>query len=72
MWVGACNAVSLFFVFVFPVYGRQFDESFIQTLCSKVAQWYVSSKEGETLTLHKTNGKSSLTFSSCMLHLQCS
>ena len=57
-WVHVMQFLNLFLY----VYGRQFDESFIQTLCSKVAQWYVSSKEGETLTLHKTNGKSSLIF----------
>ncbi|KAK7087349.1 poly(A)-specific ribonuclease PNLDC1-like [Littorina saxatilis] len=39
---------------------RQFDESFIQSLCSVVAQWYVSSKEGETYTLHKTQADAKL------------
>ncbi|KAL8614012.1 hypothetical protein ACOMHN_023247 [Nucella lapillus] len=34
---------------------RGFDESFIQSLCSKVAEWYVTSQEGQTLTLHRTN-----------------
>ncbi|XP_076473085.1 pre-piRNA 3'-exonuclease trimmer-like [Babylonia areolata] len=34
---------------------RTFDESFLQTLCSKVAEWYVTSKEGQMFTLHKTS-----------------
>ncbi|KAK7475651.1 hypothetical protein BaRGS_00033077 [Batillaria attramentaria] len=39
---------------------RQFDESFIQSVCSTVAQWYVSSTVGQTLTLHKTHADAKL------------
>lgn len=39
---------------------RHFDESFLQSLCSIVAQWYVSSSIGQTLTLHKSNADAKL------------